>query len=335
MNLSELRKIKKVELHAHLDGSLRIPTMIDIAKREGISLPSSDEYELYKNIKFYNGMDLKKCLKSFNVTLSVMQSEYALEQISYELCEDLSKDNVIDAEIRYCPLLHTNKGLGLNNVIEATLKGLEAGKNDFGIDTRLIFCAIRDLPPQDNVKLVKTAEKYMHKGVVGIDLAGNEYDYPPELHKKTFQLAKKIGLHRTAHGGEMRRMFNRKKQKDLIEQGVKNIWTLINDCEIERLGHGISMMYDKNLMKEIKRRGIAVEISLTSNLQTGAITRYKQHPLPLFYESGIKTVICSDDLTLCNTFLSKEMQKAMRHYDFVLPDMRKMTKYAKDARFLL
>ena len=132
----------------------------------------------------------------------------------------------------------------------------------------------------------------------------------------------------------MKKLFNKTKQKAIIEQGIKNMYTLMRECHVDRVGHGVSMMYDKNCMREFKDRGLTLEVSFTSNRQTGAITRYEQHPVERFFRFGIKTVMCSDDLMLCDTDLSKEMRKACEHSDLSINDMEKMTKYAHDARFI-
>ncbi|MDB4994252.1 MAG: Adenosine deaminase, partial [Myxococcaceae bacterium] len=202
LTLETVERLPKTDLHVHLDGSLRLSTILDLAERQRIELPAKDEDGLRKAMNLgQNCGSLVEYLKAFDVTLRVMQTEEGLQRIAYELAEDAARENVRYMEVRYAPMLHTRRGLKLTNVIESVLTGLRAAERDFKIESNIIICGIRNVSPESSLEMAELAVAYKNRGVVGFDLAGAEYDHPAKHHRNAFQLVRDNNIHVTIHAG--------------------------------------------------------------------------------------------------------------------------------------
>ncbi len=167
-----LRSLPKTDLHCHLDGSLRLSTILDLARRQKVPLPAESEEGLAKAL--HRGevcKDLVEYLKAFDITCSVMQTEDALERTAYELAEDAAKENVWHLEVRYAPILHTRRGLPLARINDAVLAGLKRASRDFGISTGVILCGIRNMDPRDSYRLAELTVSYKGRVLVAIEIA--------------------------------------------------------------------------------------------------------------------------------------------------------------------
>jgi adenosine deaminase len=181
-----LEKLPKTELHVHLDGSLRAETMIELAREYGKELPAWDAETLRDHMHVKDAQNLVDYLARFDTTLSVMQTEAALERIAYELAEDNARENVRYMEVRYSPVLNINGGLTLDQAVDAPLRGLRRAEQDFGIRTAVIICGIRNMSPQTSMQLADLTVDHRDKGVIAFDLAGAEYNYPAKEHRESF-----------------------------------------------------------------------------------------------------------------------------------------------------
>src|SRR4029077_6286008 len=173
--LELLQRLPKTDLHCHLDGSLRLDTVLDLARKQGTKLPTFDRAGLFGML--YAGeqvTSLDDYLRAFDITLSVMQTESALERIAYELAEDAHAENVRYIEVRYCPLLHTRQGLRPAQVVEAVLRGLRGAKRELGIRYGVILCALRTDSADISLRIAELCVAFKNRGVVGFDLAGSE-----------------------------------------------------------------------------------------------------------------------------------------------------------------
>ena len=171
--LELFEKLPKTDLHVHLDGSLRLSTILDLAQRQRIELPAHDEDGLRAAMNLgKNCGSLVEYLKAFDVTLRVMQTEESLYRTAYELAEDAAAENVRYMEVRYAPMLHTRRGLRLTNVVEAVLEGLRAAQAKFNIESNVILCGIRNVSPESSLEMAELAVAYKNRGVIGFDLAG-------------------------------------------------------------------------------------------------------------------------------------------------------------------
>lgn len=247
----------KIDLHCHLDGSVRPETIMELSKAQGIELPYDSLEEMNKYLHCEDAKSLVDYLKRFDVTLAVMQDEASLERITYELCEDAAEENVRWLEIRYSPILHTEQGMRTVDNIEAVIRGMKRAERDFGILGGVIVCGMRSFDPKISLELAELAVAYKNRGVIGFDLAGPEENYPAKAHEEAFRLVLKNNINITIHAGEA--------------YGAESIHQAVHYCGAHRIGHGTHLSEDGDLMNYVNDHRICLEICLTSNLQTKSV----------------------------------------------------------------
>lgn len=310
--MKTLETIPKIDLHCHLDGSVRPETLYELLLEEE-HIKDMDFDEFKKNIQVdEDNNSLIQYLEKFKYPGLVMQTADNLERITYELMEDMSLEGVVYGEIRFAPYLHMEEGLTFDEVVESVIRGLNRGKKDFDIEGNLILIGMRHEPVEKTLQLVEKGAKYLNKGVVAIDLAGNEADFPPELHKDAIKKAKELGYKITIHAGET--------------GSVKNIYTSIEELGTDRIGHGIAAMKDDHLMETLKERKIALELCPISNMQTKAVENMKDYPINKFLKKGIKVTVNTDNRTVSNTRIIDEFEFLKREYNLSLNEIRTIIK---------
>jgi len=306
-----LAKLPKTDLHVHLDGSLRLATIIDLAEKQGVEIPSHDPEGLAKAIHMGEIChDLNDYLKAFDVTLDVLQDEKALYRAAYELAEDAAKENVRLMEVRYAPILHTRKGLPMTRIVEAVINGLADARRDFGIVCNVIICGIRHIAPEQSVRLAELAVAYKSKGVVGFDLAGAEYDYPAKKFSDAFKLVRRNNVNSTCHAGEA--------------YGPESIHQAIHVCGAHRIGHGTRLREDGDLLNYINDHRIPLEVCLTSNVQTRAVEDFSSHPLKFYFDFGIRVTINTDNRLITDTTVTTELIRAVDTFDLDIFQVRQL-----------
>lgn len=321
INIELLKRLPKVELHCHLDGCLRIETIIDLAQKDKVKLPSHNIDELRKTLPIGdNRVTLEEYLERFDITLSVMQTPESLERVAFELIEDVSKENVRYIEIRYSPILHTKKGMSLGESIDAVKVGLKDGEKEFGVKSGIIICGIRNISPAVSLKLADLTVQYKNKGVVGFDLAGAEENFPAKDHREAFYLIQNNNINATIHAGEA--------------FGPASIHQAIHYCGAHRIGHGTRLKEDADLMNYVNDNRISLEICLTSNWHTRSVRSLKYHPAKFYYDEGIRISLNTDNRLISDTTLTKEFALAHELFGFYLHDFRTMTITAMKSAFL-
>lgn len=316
-----LGKIPKIELHCHLDGSVRPETMYELLIQQGENLETKDIKKFEKLVSVREECDsLIEYLKKFSYPLKVMQKGENIERITYELLEDLSKQNVKYVEIRFAPFLHMNDDLTFDEVVESVLKAMGKAKKDLNILSNAILICMRNQSLENSLKVIEYGEKYLGKGVVAIDLAGNEQDFPPEIHKEAFELGYKKGYNITIHGGET----------GIVENIPKSIELL----HAKRIGHGIAAIKDSKVMELLKEKNIFLEMCPTSNLQTKAVDSIKNYPIRKYLELGIGVTINTDNTTVSNTSLAKEYELLMDKLNFSMEEILKLIDNGVEAAFI-
>ena len=321
INTSLLQRLPKVELHCHLDGSLRIPTILDLAKKDKVTLPTSNSDKLSKLLVIGKTRgSLEDYIKRFDITLSVMQTPAALRRTAYELIEVVAKENVRYIEIRYSPILHTEKGMSLGESVEAVREGLQRGRKDFGVESGIIVCGIRNISAAASLKLADLTVRYKNKGVVGFDLAGAEENFPAKDHQEAFYMILNNNINATIHAGEA--------------FGPSSIHQAIHHCGAHRIGHGTRLKENKDLMNYVNDHRITLEVCLTSNWQTRSIRSLKYHPLKYYYDQGIRVTLNTDNRLMSGTTLTKEFLLAHKLFGFKLHDFREMIIMAMKSAFL-
>ena len=319
--LELIEKLPKTDLHVHLDGSLRLTTILDLAEKQKVELPARDEDRLRAAMNLgQNCGSLVEYLKAFDVTLRVMQTADALTRIAYELAEDAAKENVRYMEVRYAPMLHTRRGLALTTVVEAVLEGLRAAQEKYGIESNVIICGIRNVSAETSLEMAELAVAYKGRGVVGFDLAGAEYDHPAKHHKKSFQLVRDNNINVTIHAGEA--------------YGPESIAQAIHVCGAHRIGHGCRLRENGDLLHYVNDHRIALECCPSSNVQTGAIRDLQSHPIKLYKNLGLRVTVNTDNRLVTDTSVSRELWLCHKEMGFTLTDLKQIIVSGFKSAFL-
>jgi adenosine deaminase len=319
--LSFFERLPKTDLHVHLDGSLRLDTILDIAKKRKIDLPAMDAPTLRKLMHLgENCGSLVEYLKAFDVTLQVMQDEESLYRTAFELAEDAAAENVRYMEVRYAPMLHGRLGLKMTGVVEAVLAGLRAAQNKFGIESNVIVCGIRNISPETSLEMAELAVAYKNRGVVAFDLAGAEYDHPAKHHKAAFQLVRDNNINVTIHAGEA--------------YGPESIAQAIHFCGAHRIGHGCRLRENGDLLHYLNDHRVPLECCPSSNVQTGAVRDLASHPLKLYQSLGLRVTINTDNRLVTDTTVSKELWLCHTKLKMSVADIKGMVLNGFKSSFL-
>lgn len=310
----------KAELHCHLDGSLRPETMLDLSREHAIALPRENPEELAHYMCADNVADLADYLHRFDTTISILQTESALERVAYELVEDASLDGVRYIEVRNAPHLNIRGGLTVDQVLEATMRGLNRGEAEFGTIARFITCSLRHWEPSRSLEAAQAAVRHKDSGVVGFDLAGAEAEFSAVDHAAAFAYAREHFLQVTCHAGEA--------------AGPESIETALFDCNAARIGHGVRAEEDPALLQYIRDLGITLEMCPTSNQQTHAVPTYAQHPLLRYLQSGVRVTINTDSRLISGVTLTDEYARAVNELGLTIADLCTCVINACEAAFL-
>lgn len=274
--------MKYVELHIHLDGSVRVETLFYLAKKKNVLPPDINTSLAFSKFVSVNGKksfnDLSDCLSIFNNIVELIKGDkHILERIAFEFCEDQYYNNMIYTEVRYNP--HILQGeLTCDEVIQSINRGIRMACMKYPIYVNTILCCLRNFPDLSE-DIVLLADTYRDSGVVGIDLAGDETHYPNELHEKAFELAKKKGINITVHAGE--------------NGNYKNIISALDKLHAQRIGHGYAAIKNIRLMRRLKKENIHLECCATSSLQTCSVEDLEA--IQIFREEKMNYSINSDD----------------------------------------
>jgi len=305
------RELPKTELHCHLDGSLRLNTILDLAEKNKIELPSRDPDTLWKAVTVQsNDITLPEYIKKFDLTLKVLQTPESLTRTAFELAEDCSKENVLYLEVRYSPILHTKNGMTTMESVDAVIKGLKQAEEEFKIKTGIIICGIRSISPEVSYQLAELAVAFKNRGVVGFDLAGVEENFPAKDHREAFYLILDNNINTTLHAGE--------------DFGPESIHQAVHYCGAHRIGHGVRLKEDGDLLNYITDHRIAMEICMTSNIHTGSVKSFENHPFKFYYDYGLRVTLNTDNRLISNTSLTKEYMLAHQYFNFKIPDFKEI-----------
>lgn len=310
MTIDELKKLPKIELHCHLDGSL---SREFIGTRLGRAV-SVRELSVEEDCR-----SLAEYLEKFDLPCSCLKDEDGLEGAGYDVLRTMSRENVCYAEIRFAPLLSVTEEMGTGQVISALLKGLEKGKKDFGVEYNVITCAMRHHSEEENYQMIRTAREFLGKGVCAADLAGAEAVYPMSDFMSLFKRVKELGMPFTLHAGEC---GNAKNIEDSVLAGAG------------RIGHGIAMRGKPDIQKLVRKAGVGIEMCPISNLQTKAVPGTEAYPLREFLDAGLMVTINTDNRTVSRTSLTKELDFIQRTYGITDEEILHMMKNAAKTAFV-
>src|ERR1700689_5186381 len=333
--LAEIRAVPKVLLHDHLDGGLRPQTVLELARETGYrDLPGDNVEELTTRLTegAHRG-HLEIYLDAFRHTVAVMQTPEALRRVAAECAADLAADGVVYAEVRFAPELHTERGLSLDEVVQAVLEGFRDGSAAQAVKGRSIrvyalLTAMRTAAR--SLEIAELAVRYRDQGVVGFDIAGADAGWPPSRHLDAFQYIKRENFHITIHAGEA--------------FGLPSIWEAVQWGGTERLGHGVRIADDIQISAEgtvrlgrlaayIRDRRIPLEMCPTSNVQTGAAPSIALHPLRVLRQLSFRVTVNTDNRLMSQVTLSSEFHKLAGEFGYGWSDIEWLTVNAMKRAF--
>jgi adenosine deaminase len=300
-SLDLLHALPKTDLHVHLDGSLRLPTVRELAAACALPFDFASDEDVRRVCQVgENCQSLEDYLRVFDITLQLMQRAEDLTRIAFELAEDAHRENVRYMEVRYSPLLHLAGDLQLDDVVAAVQAGLDQARRRYGIMTGQIICGLRHISPESSFQLAELAVRWKGRGVVGFDLAGAEKDYPAKHHIQAFYLILNHNINVTIHAGEA--------------FGPASIHQAIHYCGAHRIGHGTRLIEDPDLMAWVSDHRIAIEACLASNLQTRAVPDLKSHPIGRYLDERMRITINTDNRLVSGTTVTNELSLAVEHF---------------------
>lgn len=296
--------MKKIELHLHFDGSINVEYTNKL-----LGYDATDE------LIDTTSRDLGEYLKKFELPIKLLQDLNNIEEYAYLLGKELERDEVIYAEVRFCPLFHVEK-YSIDEVVEAIRRGF---KRVSTVKVNLIFCMMRHFSVQDNYKIIMLTKRFLGNGVVGIDLAGDEAKYATEKFKELFDIIRKEGIPFTIHAGEAR---SYESVNNAIDFGAK------------RIGHGISSIQSDEVVNKLIRMGVTLEICPSSNIDTDVIKSIESHPIKQLVDNGVLVTVNTDNRTVSNTNLNKEYELLRKTFGFSDEDFLKFNLNAINCAFI-
>lgn len=314
--MTEYRHLPKIELHCHLDSSVRISTVAEIGKELGLSLPNPIEAAL---VAPEVCLELADYLRRIDLALDVMQQRKHLIRIAREFVEDLHADGVIYGEVRFAPQLHTRGGLRPQEVVEAVNEGLAEGMQDTGVPVGLILCCLRHEDAESSLALARLAIANADI-VCGLDLAGDEARYPGAPHRAAFELARKAGLRRTVHAGEA--------------SGAESIREAIEVLGAERIGHGVRIEESPELIEYVHERAITLEMCPLSNYQTRAVSSLAAHPIDRLLRKNVRVTVSTDARTVSLTTVTSEFERLEKLFGWGFDEFSRCQKNAANGAFV-
>jgi len=309
----------KAELHLHLDGSVRIETALELAATRRIEAPRTLAGMRGELVAPERCTDQAELLRAFDLPIALMQDAEALERIAAELVEAKAADRVRYVEIRWGPLLHTRRGLALEDGIAAVVRGAREAAARTGTTVRLICTALRSHDPDGNVRLAEVAARFRDDGLTGWDLAGPEAAFPdPQLHARAFEAARAGGLRITLHAGEW--------------GGAAQVRRALA-MDPERIAHGPGAVDDPELMAELIARNVTLDLCPTSNVQAGIVPSLEAHPIARLHRAGVPVTLSTDDTIVSDISLSDEYVRAVERIGMTLPELWAIDRYALEVAF--
>jgi adenosine deaminase len=291
----DLVSLPKVDLHLHLEGAMRPTTVVELAERYGVDLPEGLREGRYEFRDFRHFID------EFVAGIACLRELDDFRRIAYELVEDEADEGVRYAEVMVSLPDHRGRFDDWDAVLEAVLEGLEEGERDFGVVSRVIVDIVRGIDLRFSRRTMEVGVRHRDAGVVGIGVGGEE-EFGPEPYEEIFLAGIAGGLHSVPHAGE--------------NEGAASVRGAVRQLRAERIGHGIRILEDSELVAEVRERGIALDVCPTSNLKTKVVPNVKAHPLPALLDAGLLCTIASDDPTMFGSPLAGEYELCRSAFGF-------------------
>lgn len=289
---TSIQSLPKIELHLHLDCSLSF----DVASKLNPSLTRAEyDHDFIAPAKCLNLPDL---LTRARQGIALMQTEHQLRLVTHDLIKQLARENVLYAEIRFAPLLHLEKGLTPDDVVDIVDGAASEASKSVGVEVGLILCTLRHFTIEQSVQTVKLVQRFLDRRVVGFDIAGDEAGFQIDAHVPAFQHAITERIPRTAHAGEAR--------------GAASVWETLQHFQPTRIGHGVRSIEDPLLVEHLRDRRVHLEICPACNVQTDIYPAYTDHPVSRLYSAGVSLGINTDGRTITNVTLAREYESLQK-----------------------
>ncbi|MCP4427492.1 MAG: adenosine deaminase [Chloroflexi bacterium] len=317
-----LQTMPKIDLHRHLEGSLRLETLLKIAREFDLNVPKTNKEQLRPIVQITDDPpDHEVFLSKFEALRHFYRSPETISQLAYQAIADAAADNVHYLELRFSPqALARVRRFSLTDVTNWVIKAVQRACEDFPIEVGLIITLVRHDPFEQARQVAEIAFEYYGKGIVGLDLAGNEVKFPPGPFIPIFKQAKEVGLGVTIHAGEWASAHG-------VQQAMEELYA-------DRIGHGVRTVEHSRILRMARDRGVTFEVCLTSNLQTGVVHDLRHHPLGDMLDLGLQATINTDDPSLSNCTLTHEYELAVQELGFSYGELRQMVLNAATAAFL-
>jgi len=315
-----LEALPKADLHLHLDGCVKPATLLALAEARNYPLPAGRPEDLLPYMQVEDDCDsLKTYLDKFSFVLPLLQDAEALIRIAEEAVEQAAASNCLYIEARFAPALHTNGDLTVDGAIEAAIEGLRRGEAAFGVVARLIVICMRHHDEATNLSVIRAAVARHGRGVVAVDLAGDEASHPAERFRGTFAVAREAGIPITIHAGEAAGPFN-------VREAIASLGAI-------RIGHGVRLREDPELLALVRERQIPLELCPTSNIQTKAISAWDDYPIRSYYDAGLYLTVNTDNPTVSGTNMTRECEALATRFGFSRSELAGLMRGALQAAF--
>lgn len=314
--------LPKVDLHRHLEGSLRLATMLDIARQHGVTVPVSMlNLSGLVQVQDQDPLTFSNFLEKFKTLRLFYKSPDVIHRVTAEAVEDAAKDNVRYLELRFTPVaLSRAEGFPLHDVVDWVIASAREAAKKHKIKVGLIASVNRHESPELAEQVAWLAAGHVKNGLVGLDLAGNEAEFKSEPFYGLFKEARQAGLRITIHAGEW--------------GPAQNVREAIESLGAERIGHGVRVMEDESVVSLARERGVAFEVCVTSNFQSGVVKTFESHPLPRMLESGLKATINTDDPSVSRITLAHEYQHVCERLNVPMDALKRSILLAAESAFL-
>ena len=312
----QIHKLPKVELHSHLEGTIKPELAKQIAKRNAAPLDNN----LFDDNQSYAWSDFASFLTAYDSVSSCLKNGEDYRDITYEYLKDCANENVIYAETFISPDHAAECGISYDDMISGIASGIDDAERDFGIVGRIIVTCVRHLGPEQGLNVVQTMVDNPHPYVVGFGMGGDENAFTIEEYTPVYNIAANAGYACTVHAGEI--------------CGPDSVWDAINYLPISRIGHGVKSVYDEKLLSELINRKIHLEICPGSNLALSLFPNWESHPLLTIMNNGISISLNSDDPPFFNTTVGQEYQNSEKNFNLNIEDLKQISLMAMEASFV-
>jgi adenosine deaminase len=311
-----IHRLPKIELHSHLEGTIKPALAQKIAQRNAVSLDKN----LFHENGSYVWNDFASFLTAYDSVSSCLRLGKDYRDITYEYLKDCANENVIYAETFISPDHAAEFGISYDDMITGIASGIDDAERDFGIIGRIIVTCVRHLGPKKGLNVVQTMVNNPHPYVVGFGMGGDENAFTLEEFEPVYKIAEKAGYECTVHAGEI--------------CGPESVWDAINSLPISRIGHGVNSIQDEKLMSELVKRNIHLEICPGSNLSLSIFPNWGAHPLPSIMSRAVSISLNSDDPPFFDTTVGQEYQDSAKNFNLGIEDLKQISLMAMEASFV-